>query len=236
MILHKKVFFYKKTYTLILPTKLCCILLISLLFSIFALFILNIHGFLAIHDPIPTDTIIIEGWISDYCFQDAAQFIKSHNIKRVFVTGGPIEKGSFLASYHNLAEVGKATLLALEIPESLLIVVPSEYTLINRTYASAMALKSWLTASQTSCTSFLLFSEATHTRRSRMLYKRALGKEYAVGAIALRTESYDQKVWWKSSAGVRSVIDETIAYVYAFLFHNAAKGITCLHSSPVFTG
>ena len=38
-----------------------------------------------------------------------------------------------------------------------------------------------------------------------------------VGVIAIENEEYDPKRWWVSSEGVRTVINETIAYVYALV-------------------
>jgi len=56
-----------------------------------------------------------------------------------------------------------------------------------------------------------------HSRRSWMLYKEAIGEEIPIGIIAFENREYDPKRWWKTSSGVRTVLDETIAYLYAKL-------------------
>jgi hypothetical protein len=51
------------------------------------------------------------------------------------------------------------------------------------------------------------------------MFEKALGKDTAVGVISIPEKDYDQQHWWRSSAGVRTVIGETMAYLYArFLF------------------
>jgi hypothetical protein len=39
--------------------------------------------------------------------------------------------------------------------------------------------------------------------------------EIKVGVIAAKPLIYDPKYWWVSSEGVRSIISEAIAYIYA---------------------
>ena len=47
-----------------------------------------------------------------------------------------------------------------------------------------------------------------------------LERTKGVGVISGPDEEYDQRHWWTTSAGVRTVLDEVIAYLYAkFLFH-----------------
>jgi hypothetical protein len=50
-----------------------------------------------------------------------------------------------------------------------------------------------------------------------MLYKEAIGEEIPIGIIAFENREYDPKRWWKTSSGVRIVLDETIAYIYSKL-------------------
>jgi len=54
-----------------------------------------------------------------------------------------------------------------------------------------------------------------HARRSWIIFKQTLAPEIQVGVIATESLSYNPKHWWTSSEGVRSIIAETIAYIYA---------------------
>ena len=58
-----------------------------------------------------------------------------------------------------------------------------------------------------------------------MLFKEAMGEEIPVGIIACENREYDPKRWWKTSSGVRTVLDETIAYIYAKLLFNPERDI-----------
>jgi hypothetical protein len=52
-----------------------------------------------------------------------------------------------------------------------------------------------------------------------MLFTLALDGVAEVGVIAMDPAGYDKGRWWTTSGGVRTVLSEMIAYVYAkFLF------------------
>jgi hypothetical protein len=44
--------------------------------------------------------------------------------------------------------------------------------------------------------------------------------ETQIGIYSIRPHGYDPEQWWSSSAGVRTIIGETIAYLYARLIFN----------------
>jgi hypothetical protein len=50
------------------------------------------------------------------------------------------------------------------------------------------------------------------------LFQRALGKGVTVGVTSVTDREYDPERWWQSSSGVRDVLGETLAYVYARFF------------------
>ncbi|MGA2556129.1 MAG: hypothetical protein ABSG04_07630, partial [Verrucomicrobiota bacterium] len=59
-----------------------------------------------------------------------------------------------------------------------------------------------------------------HARRSRLLFQKACGDDTKVGVIALDDVGYDPTHWWRTSEGVREVVGEGIAYLYArIVFH-----------------
>ena len=64
----------------------------------------TIFGFLAPNAPIEAQTLVIEGWIPDHGMKIASDYIMRENCKLVIVTGGPLERGSFLSDYKTYAE------------------------------------------------------------------------------------------------------------------------------------
>jgi hypothetical protein len=82
-----------------------------------------------------------------------------------------------------------------------------------------MALRNWFIQHGGAPKAINLISVGAHARRSRLLFEKAFGGDTRVGVIAVEDRSYDGSHWWKSSAGVRAVLDEMITYSYArFLF------------------
>ena len=191
-----------------------------LLFAIAALVVFSIRGaysFLTVNEPVDSSALVVEGWLPDYALQEAITEFGRGHYRRIFVTGGPLDNGAPLSEYRTFAELGEATLLRLGLNTNAVQAVPAPKVRLDRTYASAMALKSWLGSHEVADTNFNVISLGPHSRRSRLLFEKALGKGYKVGIIAIENQEYDAKQWWASSAGVRSMLDEIIAYVYARL-------------------
>jgi len=63
-----------------------------------------------------------------------------------------------------------------------------------------------------------ILTEDAHARRTLLLYQKAFGKNVAVGVISVSNPNYDPTRWWRYSDGVREVIGESIAYIYARFF------------------
>jgi hypothetical protein len=133
------------------------------------------------------------------------------------VTGGPIEKGAPLVEYENYVTLTVAVLKRMGAEPEMLHVASWPAVRRDRTFASAVALRTWLREHRLSGKPINLMCGGAHSRRSRLLYERTLGSR--VGVIAIEDRTFDPACWWTSSAGFRSVTDEMIAYVYArFVF------------------
>lgn len=208
-----------KKQVCVVPTVGGWLLILGIFTTISLPALLSLNSFLSPTKPQQHGTLIIEGWIPDYCFAYIAnKFLSEKRYNNIIVVGGPLETGSYLITFKNYAAVGSATLRALSIPDSSVIAVPAPLTLKNRTFSAAAALKTFIDSTHYPIHTFDLCSHATHTRRSALLYRKALGNKYHVGSIAIPHREYNSRYWWKTSSGVRSVIDESIAYLYALLF------------------
>jgi uncharacterized SAM-binding protein YcdF (DUF218 family) len=98
--------------------------------------------------------------------------------------------------------------------------VPTDNIQRDRTFNMAVSLKQWLREHDLSPTKVNLITAGPHSRRSRLLFEKALGKGVTVGTLAIPDNDYDERHWWRSSQGVRTVIGEALAYGYArVLFH-----------------
>jgi uncharacterized SAM-binding protein YcdF (DUF218 family) len=187
--------------------------------------ILNIHPFLAVTDRTNADTLVVEGWIQRYAMQKAVEEFKSGRYKRIFTTGGPENgSGGYVNDYQTSASVGAEVLTKkFGIPDDVVQMVPSHVIGRDRTYSSAIALRDWLHQHNLQVQSINVVTEGTHARRTRLLFKRALGSNVAVGVIAVPSPDFDARQWWRYSEGVEEVVTEGIAYLYAKFFFRPSQ-------------
>lgn len=203
----------------LLPTLRCWLLLLIPSAALLTFGFRKANGFLAVNDPVRDGALVVEGWSPDYALETAMLEVKRNPYHKLYVVGGPLERGAPLSKYNTYAEFGSAILLRMGMSNDAVQAVPAAYEPKDRTYAAAVALRSWLRQHGAIPKEINLISVGAHARRSRLLFEKAFGTGTRVGIVAVEDRSYDPSHWWKSSQGVRSVVDEMIAYCYArFLF------------------
>ena len=182
------------------------------------------YSFLALNQPIPSEILVVEGWAPDYAITQAATEFRTGKYRTLYVTGGTIEEGSLLSNYNTYAELGATQLRKLGFPEDHLKAVPAPMVRKDRTYQSALALKAWMIEHGGTPKSLNVVSVGTHSRRTHLLFEMAFKGSSQVGIIAATNHDFDPAHWWRYSQGVRSVIDEGLAYLYARLcFHPSTQ-------------
>ncbi len=202
----------------------------------------QIHPFLAITEPLGGDVLVVEGWMPDVALQEALGWFEQHPYRLLVTTGGPLEKGSYLSAYSTTAELAAATLRRLGADPDRIVAVPAPAVRADRTFESALALGRWLSGSGLAAGSLDVVSLGAHARRTRLLFQKALGDRVRVGVIAAANPGYDEEHWWAWSGGVRAVVGETTAYLYArFLFREPApqpvpQGRCQAPAAPPLTG
>ena len=211
----KKIFF---NHVMCYKLKLVYKLAIGVFFAfVVLLLLLQANAFLSLNRPVKSDVLIVEGWLPDYALEEAMLIYKKENYKKIITTGGPLFVGSYLIEYVDLAHLSQATLLALGMKENEVVAVPAPDVYIDRTFHSALAVKKWMIKNDVQIKKMNLVSLGPHTRRSTNLYQKVFAGEAEVGSIAIESRDYDSDRWYASSEGVRSTINEAIAYVYAVI-------------------
>jgi hypothetical protein len=199
-----------------LPTWRGWLVVLVLLAGIGWLLLKTLPALLTLHHPIQTETLVVEGWVPDYGLEAAALEFKRGLYKRLYVTGGPLEKGVPLSQFKTYAELGAAVLAGVGMDPSAVEAVPAPEVQADRTFNSACALRKVL--QQLALPHRLnVISVGPHSRRTRLLFEKAFGDDWQIGIISVPDQSYDIKRWYRSSNGVRNVLSEAIAYVYARL-------------------
>ena len=194
------------------------IALIVVVAAVLVAVVLTVHPFLAVNDPVEGEILVVEGWLPDYAIEKIMEIFKSGGYSRIVTTGGPLTYGSYLVGYKTCPEVAAGTLKKLGFDGDLISVVPAPNVTKDDTYAAGLSLKKWLANSGMDIKSLNICSFGPHARRTRMLFEKALGDSVNVGIISLEDREYDPKAWWKTSDGVRTVIKEAVAYIYARFF------------------
>lgn len=187
--------------------------------------VFNVYPFLAVSSPVQADVLVVEGWIHGYAIKAAAEQARAGGYRAVYVTGGPVTgSGNYTNDFNTYASVGAEQLIGAGVPRHLVQPVASHEAGRDRTYSSALALRDWLEANDTQVRKVNVMTENAHARRTLLLFQDALPSAMEVGVIPLANPDYDPKRWWRYSEGVRDVIGESLAYIYAkFVFRPKAN-------------
>ena len=194
---------------------------VLLVFSIAVFLLFNAERFLAETQRVNSNILVVEGWIHEYAIRAAAEEFKKGSYERVFTTGGPVVGiGRYVNDYQTSASVGADLLKNAGVAPEFVQMVTSRVMDRDRTYGSAVALREWFREhDMAEGKSFNVLTEDVHARRTRLLFQEAFGEGVKVGIIAVPNPDYDASHWWRYSQGVRDVLSEGIAYIYAkFLF------------------
>ncbi len=180
----------------------------------------NIQPFLAQTRRVDSDVLVVEGWIDSYAIRATVTEFQTSHYERIYTTGGPVAgTGNYSNDFNTSASVGAQLLVKAGIPASMVQMVPSHVSGRDRTFSSALALREYFRTNGLTVKSFNVLTEDVHARRTRLLFQKAFGSEAAVGIIAVPSPEYDAHHWWRYSEGVREILGESIAYLYAkFLF------------------
>ncbi|HEX9270785.1 MAG TPA: ElyC/SanA/YdcF family protein [Candidatus Binatia bacterium] len=181
--------------------------------------VLNAHQFLGVTDRVNANVLVVEGWIQGYALRAAADEFNRGSYQRIYTTGGPENgTGGYVNDYQTSAGAAAVALKKSGIPEDIIQMASSRVNGRERTYSSAIALRDWLHDHNLTVPSMDVLTEDCHARRTRFLYQKAFGKNVKVGIINVANPDYAPKYWWRYSDGVREVIGESIAYIYARCF------------------
>ena len=192
------------------------ILTISLII-VLILILRTVQPFLVVSQPIPSQILVVEGWMDEYGMKAAKMEFQQGKYDLILTTGEELGEGSILASYKSYAGLAEAMLINLGVDPHKIVVIPTPRLKKDRTAASALAIKNWILASSLPINAINLYSYDAHSRRSWFIFSRILYPEIAVGILAYPSPFYEPAKWWASSEGFRTISSEAIAYLYAIL-------------------
>ena len=198
-------------------------IVITFLIFTFLLFCFkNLNRFLSENDSIPSNLLVVEGFLPDYTLRNMMTEFYDGGYDKLLITGQPIGQGYYITDYSTSAQLMRASLIEMGMDSTLIHTISIPNTVYrDRTYATGLLLSHWLDTTHAQLNRINVYTLGCHARRSKMLFQKAVGKNIQIGIIAGEDRSYDQVKWWKSSQGFRTVLNESIAYLYVNLFFNS---------------
>ena len=178
-------------------------------------------NFLAITSPVGGQFLVVEGWMPTYAYREAATEFRKGSYVKVIAAGVLQDGGN--ANGDLLEHFGGEKLINFGVPSDRVVTASYGEIYRDRTFHSAMAVKQWLQEQGLQTAPIDVVTVGPHARRSRLLYETALGDAAKVGVIAVEDRRFDPNHWWRSSQGVRTVVDESIAYLYARVFFSTPQ-------------
>ncbi len=185
----------------------------------------NVQPFLAKNQRVDSNILVVEGWVHEYAIRAAAAEFQTGRYEKIYTTGGPVVgTGGYVNDFNTSASVGAELLVKAGVRAEQVQMVPAHAVGRDRTFYSAVTLREYFRTNGLAGKNFNVLTEDAHARRTQRLFQVAFGPTAVVGILSVPDPDYDPAHWWRSSEGVREVLSESIAYVYAqFLFRPQAQ-------------
>ena len=206
----------REVWTLTWPARL---LLLGLVLGGGLLFARQAGRFLAVSEPAGGEYLVVEAWMPTYTYQAAAELWHTGRYRRVIAVRAVPDDAVPGEGVTDYSSVG--SLVRAGIPREVIVEAAGAGIQKDRTFHSAMNLRHWLESANITKASLDVLTLGPHARRSRLLFRKALGDGFEVGVIAVADRRFDANHWWRTSEGVRSVLGEFLAYLYARFFFDA---------------
>jgi hypothetical protein len=206
----------REVWTLTWPARL---VLLALLIGSALLLARHAGTFLAVNEPTGGDYLVVEAWMPPYTYARAAEIWQTGRYRRLIAVRVTPVDAPLDAAATQYSAVG--SLVRAGIPREAIVEAVSVGVQKDRTFHSGMNVRRWLSDEHITGASLDVLTLGAHARRSRLLFRKALGAGYEVGVITVADREFDAAHWWRTSEGVRTVLGEFIAYIYARFFFDA---------------
>lgn len=197
-----------------LPTWRGWLVVVALLAILIASGARGLHAFLSPNEPIGASVLIVEGWLPIDALDQAAEIFAEGEYEWLLTTGGPVVPWAGQLEDTSHAHLAAKYLIAHGVSRARVFVVEAPLSAQNRTFLSAVMVREWSDRAGVPAGGFDVFSLGTHARRTRDLYRLALGPGVPLGIFAALPSTYGPEAWWQSSAGAEMVLTELMSWMW----------------------
>ncbi len=176
------------------------------------------YPILAPNRRVTADILVVEGWLPDYALEAAGNEFRQHNYQLLITSGGPLWDGHHASGFHSYAALAAHVMERQGFPTNQLRVAPGPKTWRHRTYHSAVAVRETIDALETKLRGINVVTLGPHGRRTHLTFDKVFGTNHAVGIVSLPSADYEPTAWWKTSAGTKHIVTESLAATYEWLF------------------
>lgn len=197
------------------------LLLLVLLAILFVTLMRGLNLYLTQTVKLESKLLVVEGFLPDYVLPTMIQEFHEGEYETLLIIGKPIGQGQYIKGVFTEADLIEQSLIKMGFDSTKIVNVAIPTTVFrDRTYNTGLLLYNYLTEYKLNYKEVNVYTYGCHSRRSKILYQKAVGNDVKIGIIAAVDRSYDPKKWWKTSKGFRTVLNETLAYLYVRLvFH-----------------
>jgi hypothetical protein len=167
----------------------------------------GVFSFLSLNRPLQAEVLVIEGWITNRMFKEAAAEFLQGRYSYCLVSGK-------IYSSFSPAEV----FMRYGIDSCAVRFTDSWTGNGHNTYHIALAARQWFRAHDPTVSTINVFTAGPHGRKSWIIFKRVFGRDCAVGVISSSINPEDTDLWWKTKRGTRAMAKYGIGYIYALLW------------------
>jgi hypothetical protein len=180
------------------------------------------ESFLASTHRVPTDVLVVEGWIGREGIRAAVAEFERGGYRDIVSTGG-LTSGRWEDQPASYAEMAAREMIRLGVPKERTIVATAEYTESHRTFESAIAVWRALRDANARPAAVNVFTLGPHASRSALVFAKVLGSETNVGVIGWLPPNYKSEPWWRSSERSRELLEETVGYLFEVLLNSGRR-------------
>ncbi len=181
---------------------------------------LTAYDFLAANEPAIARNgkgariLVIEGWLDETELDQASAAFHLGRYEHVVTTGGPIGSWHEFRDWQSYPERAAAYLRTHGLERVPIVVALAPASAQDRSFLSAVVFREWAHKTGITLDMVDVFSAGVHARRSRLVYRLALGSSVQVGVLAARPNDYEPERWWSTSAGAKAVIGEALSLAW----------------------